>query len=345
MISGTLLVMAVQAVPASVDSLAFPVELTDPVRPDSGAGTHKVVLSLDKNGFPETYQLSLYIDVCLEKICKPLYVSLFWDALGDYKNFDHPEQHPFTKYDHAEFTPVDYETLDAILKDRNSLLGKHPLSFFVEQFTRDPAKVDAVTSATPQAIQDAVVKDAAYTSWTLWHWANGEIVGRLYENTLDLINDDYLIYCLMSEDPRFVRFGLERISQRERIDKPFRESCFHILENSGYANCKLALKVLTTNPADTLRLQRRLVDMIGLNAGSSQLIIGYFEDLAAVDPVIWADMGARIKYIVYYYDVFTLLLLLEERAGNSEEVRIHVQELSKSKDPNIARRAREFLDK
>ena len=81
-----------------------------------------------------------------------------------------------------------------------------------------------------------------------------------------------------------------------------------------------------------------------MNAGSSQLIIGYFENLPLVAPVIWEDMAARLNHVSSYYDIFTTLMLLEKRAGNSEAVRAQVAKLINSDDLNISRRAEEFLE-
>jgi len=142
-----------------------------------------------------------------------------------------------------------------------------------------------------------------------------------------------------------VRFGLNQIAQKNQVDPSFREKCFHILEHGGGDICKLALQVVTTAPDDTIRMHRELVRRIGMNAGSSQLIIGYFENLTVVAPVIWEDLAARLSHVASYYDIFTSLLLLEKRAGDSEAVRARVAELIKSDDLNISRRAEEFLER
>ena len=82
-----------------------------------------------------------------------------------------------------------------------------------------------------------------------------------------------------------------------------------------------------------------------MNAGSSQLIIGYFENLTVVAPVIWEDLAARLCHVSSYYDILTSLMLLEKRAGDSEAVRARVAVLTKSDDLNISRRVEEFLER
>ena len=56
-------------------------------------------------------------------------------------------------------------------------------------------------------------------------------------------------------------------------------------------------------------------------------------------------MAARLSHVSSYYDIFTTLMLLEKRAGNSEAVRAQVAKLIDSDDLNISRRAEEFLEK
>ena len=84
-ICGILLVLLAQAALAAGDSVEYQMILTDPVKPDSVAQTHTVFLSFDEHGFPDKYKLSLFIEVCLKQICKPLAVTLCWNALGDYE--------------------------------------------------------------------------------------------------------------------------------------------------------------------------------------------------------------------------------------------------------------------
>ena len=152
------------------------------------------------------------------------------------------------------------------------------------------------------------------------------------------------MHCLSSDDPRYVQFGLEQVAQLDEIDSRFQEKYFFILEHSGRANCKLALQLLTSNSVDITAMHRELIARIGMNGGSSQLIIRYFENLTVVDPEVWVDMATRARDVSNYYDIFTVLLLLEERAGKSKEVRVHVKELLNSEDPNIVLRAEEFLN-
>ena len=321
----------------------YQVPLHDPVKPDAPAIHFKVELILDARGFPLEYRMPLTTGVCLDGQCKPLQVDLFWDSLGNYSRLD-DRGTPLTKGDHKPFTESDYDRLDQILKDKRSILGTHPLDYFlVKPKDRGEVEVDGITAATPQSVKDAVVEKAAYTSWALWHWVNGSIVERLYAETVARVDDDYLLYGLNSDDRKLVAFALEQLGKKGLKDPRHHEACFHILENSGRANCESALKLLTESADDPAAIHGRLVTLIGQNGGSSRLILSYFEKLPNPDPVVWVELAKQLEVIPGYRDLDAAFALLEKHAAGVPEVRGIVAPLADSEDRFIARRAQEFI--
>ncbi len=328
----------------SSQSICYDVELSDPIQPERSNRVQSVVLRLDENGFPEEYRLFLQTHVCLEQTCKRLDVTLFWDALGQYSRLEYPGQTPLTKSDHKEFRREDYDRLDAILKNKDSVLSAYPLSTFVPSPEPAAAEVDAITSATPQSVQDAVVPGAAYTSWVLWHWVNGGIADQLFARTLPYCSVDYLNHCLLSTDLRFVQFALQHLLDNELYDLSYREACFQTLEKSGRANGQLTLQYIERLPQDSEELNQRLMALIGVNDGSSRLIIDYFETLPNLTPAFWTQMAEHLEQVSSYQDVHAILKLLENRTDGSEAIRLAVAKLITSDNRFIARRAREFLE-
>ena len=348
------------------------IPLHDPVKPDEPAINFRVELILDADGFPLEYRLPLTTGVCLDGQCNLLQAALFWDALGNYTRLEDDDA-PLTKGDHKPFTDADYVRLDRILKARRSILGTHPLDYFlIKPDDRSEVEVDGITAATPQSVKDAVVDQAAYTSWVLWHWVNGRIVDRLHAETVARVDDDYLLHGLKSDDRRLVRFALDqllaagRMSEGQKskvgssevlgnshadlrpstlrpLDSSFREACFHIMENSGRTNCELALELLTESAEDPTEVQCRLIALIGRNSGSSRLLLSYFEKLPDPDPVVWVELAKQLKAITGYYDLDAAFALLEKKAGGLPEVRASVAPLADSEDPFVAQRAEEFM--
>jgi hypothetical protein len=130
----------------------YQIPLHDPVKPDEPAIDFRVELILDADGFPMEYRLPLTTGVCLDGQCNLLQADLFWDALGNYTRLEDDDA-PLTKGDHKPFTDSDYDRLDQILKDRWSILGTHPLDYFlVKPDDHSEAEVDGITAATPQSV-------------------------------------------------------------------------------------------------------------------------------------------------------------------------------------------------
>jgi Arc/MetJ family transcription regulator len=217
------------------------------------------------------------------------------------------------------------------------------LGFFVTPPDPDKQGVDAVASATPQAVQAAVISGAAYTSWVLWRRVNGEITDRLLAMTLSHCSADYLNRCLLSDDSRFVQFALQHLLDKNLYDVRYREACFRILGKSGRTICQLTLQYLVAQVPDLGELNMRLTELIGVNDGSSRLILDYFERLSDAPPALWIQTAAQLGQVHTYYDVNAVLNLLKRRGGDSEAVRLEVVKLLQSEDRFIARRAQEFL--
>ncbi len=358
------------AAPPPAQRICYEVELSDPADPGIPVRSFPVELILTGQGFPEEYRLSLVTGVCPDQVCRPLIVTLFWDAIGNYTRLEYPENSPLTKSDHTEFSPRDCTRLNAILKDKRSILGTHPLSAFVWKSSPAEAEIDAVTAATPQTVQDAVVPGAAYTSWVLWRWVNGEITDKLQALTRLHCSADYVNHCLLSEDARLVQFALMHLLDAGRTsedpmsnaaqqtqppaalrpspfnpsDPSLREGCFHILENGGRSSCRLALQYLTAQPPDADELNARLISLIGVNAGSSGLIFSYLQGLPGADPDLWDCLARHLTRISGYRDLDAALDLLAVRAAGSGIVQEQVAALLDSEDRFVVRRAKEFLN-
>jgi len=325
------------------DTTTFSVTLTDPVKPKRPKRKLKIELLTDKDGFPYQYKMPLMVDVCLDGLCKMLRVTLYWDAIGNYSHLEYPPGFPLTKNEHDKFTPKEYERLDAILKNSYSILGTHPLSYFIGSKKGMAIDgVDAVTAATPIAVKDSVVSGAAYTSWALWHWANGVVVKKLVAQTDTLATTEYIIKCLNSKDPFFTAYALDFLKKRGLSDPRIQDACFMVLRNSGMANCERALKLLEDNGVESL--VSKLINCYGRNAGSSRLILKFLERKAAVDAAVWGLLAARLKDVTDYTETNTALLLLEKHAADDKDVRKGISDLLSSKSRFIARRAKDFLN-
>ena len=319
------------------------IKLVDPLYPSEPECEYSLTLSFDDQGFPCEYSLSLQAEVCLGQVCNRVDATLFWDALGRFQRLEVPLGVPLTKLDHIPFGKKDSIRLDEILKDTGSILGNYPVGFFQgSEFRSD--QVDGVSAATPIAVRNAVVEGAAYTTWVLWHWVNGEVVNELHALTALHATSGYLESCLLSGDPGFVRFALEYILENAMQDLQYRDACFQILETGKRDNCRFALQYLTDGSMGRVVLHRRLVELIGINPGSSRLILEYFETQPDLDPGIMEQMAEQFDRLSPY-DLYAVLNVLETHSGNNGMVRERVSKLLDSDNAYVVRCAQEFLDR
>ena len=150
-----------------------------------------------KNNVPVGYQATLNMAVCDDKLCANVFLKMDWDLAGSFVGFDTLPGKPLTKFDHKRFTDGDYKKLDQILKDRNSMLRVLSKNELVDKsVVVKSAMVDAVTGATPATVKKAVVDGAVYSSYALWHMANGAVRDSIRAFTLRNYSGE-IVFCLI----------------------------------------------------------------------------------------------------------------------------------------------------
>jgi hypothetical protein len=176
---------------------------------------HQMHLMKNKDNLPLMYFAAVLTPVCIDGLCKPLFIELYWDLLGAYIGFAVNPKEPLTKFDHELFTSENYQKLDALLLDPHSVLERKTMDDLQDkslqsdkQITFKGKEVDAVSGATKKEIKASVVEGALYSCYTLWHLVHGaaalkikENIHQIYTNTLAdyFLNapyEDYQFYAL-----------------------------------------------------------------------------------------------------------------------------------------------------
>ena len=324
--------------------LSFEVMLKDPIDAEMPELPYPVVLQKDANGYPREYRMFLRTGVCLDGTCKLLEATLFWDPLGRFLRFEYPQGTPFTKTEHDPFKPDDYERLHRILKDTRSILGTHPLSYFViEPEEGEEVDWDSETSATPPEAKAAVIEGAAYTTWVLWRWVHGEVVKQLLAQTNANLSDGYLLKCLDSNDGPLVEFALKVLQSQGLSDDRMYQVCLAVLDAAEPRECILALDVLTTHCGDLAQLQLDLVERLGVNHDSSGVILDYIKEIDDADPKLWQQLAAQIQKLSDFRWVDASLALLNTMAADDPIVRDQIMQLLEHDNLFMVRRAERFL--
>ena len=324
------------------------VELVDPVSPDSPPRPYDVVQSLDEAGFPVGFSLSFETHVCNDKQCLPVEVTMMWDALGYFEGLTYPPAKPLTKKDHIPFTPADYAKLDRILRDRSSILRTWTLAFLEKPLEPVNAVVvmegvDAMTAPTPTTVRDSVIEDAAYTSWVLWHWANGPIVPKLREITEQRCNPAYLKHLLASEDRRHVDYALEHVIEHYPSDRQFVADVSRILETGEREQIGRSLDFLETAIPDKQKLHTRMIEScVRMRPADCPLILQKLAAEPNLSPATLEALTAQLSRLPYF-PIHLILRMLEQREFASQKTLTDVVALLDGDDFFVARRAYEYL--
>ena len=323
------------------------IELVDPVAPTSPPQTHELIELVDEKGFPAGYELSFVTHVCNDSQCLPVEATLSWDALGYYKRLTYPPGKPLTKKEHVPFTPADYAKLDRILRNRASILRDWTVAFLEKPpETADSdqlAGIDAVTAPTPTTVKDSVIEDAAYTSWALWHWANGRIVPELQKITEGKCTRTFLKQLLASGDRRHVDYALEYIMEHHAAEAEFVPDVVRILEKGERDQIPQAIAFLEGAISDKAKFHAQLIESCArMNPGDIPIILQTLADEPNLPPATLEALTGRLKDLPYF-PVHLILRILEQRHFTSKKSLADVAALLDSGDFFVARRACEHL--
>ena len=328
------------------------IKLTDPVYPDKPKKEHALSVHFDDQGFPSGYSMELINKVCLDDVCKLVEVTMYWDAIGFYHSLEYPEGKPLTKVEHEPFTPADYEKLDSILKDRDSILDDHELGFLAterddksseEGYETEVQDADGVSKATPGAVQEAVVKDAAWTTWVLWKYANTELVTIMQEMTKSRISPKFLKHLLGSKNWQKIEFALNHLLEQKPVAPQYIDKVAEIMPSAGIDHIELAIEYLQQASPDKSACYQKLIGALEkLDEYGAAMVIELLQsDDQLEDKIIEEFVSSLVRQ--QYYPIHLGLRLIESREFFSKSVETDIVKLLHNEDFFIARRASDFL--
>ncbi len=285
----------------------------------------EVYLLYNDSGIPQIYYADVLADVCIDGLCKPLFIELYWDLLGQYSGFGVYPDELLSKFDHDLFTEQDYEKLDRLLADPYSKLeGKKLTDLYDPSKKREKViefkgkEVDGISGATKKEIKETVVEGALYSCFTLWQLANGEISVRIKENlsgiyTPALAQDfmesgisDYQVYAIKQfDDQDFTRYLKEVtmvILQARPLDRAWilKELPLEIWKNttfvdsiySNYAGFDSNTKTLLVNKLSLSTEKAALYLSSNLKEMTKNQIKTFLDSLSEITPEIMENLVA-----------------------------------------------------
>lgn len=239
-----------------------------------------VDLVFAENNQPDYYQSHVETTVCKDSLCYLVEIDLFWDLLGNFKNYQLPPEAPLTKFDHEEFDAADHKKLKKILANKTSLLRDYDMKSLVDNSVkRTSTVVDATTGATSASIKDEVVGGALYTTHRLWHIVNGEIARKILQHTEASFNDTLLLQMLRSDDYHYQYYALNKIPT-EATEKYLPELMRLVASGDEYVPF-FAVEKLPAYVWKDSDYQQKLIGMLGsLNFEMQNEIINRFKGVS-----------------------------------------------------------------
>ncbi|MFC5411553.1 hypothetical protein ACFPMF_19690 [Larkinella bovis] len=204
-------------------------------------------LALNEANRPQYFFRNVFTPVCLTGECKPVYINFYWDLLGNYLRYDFPPHEVLTKMDHEEFKPEDYEKLQAILSNTNSLLKDVAMEDLVGKGTENLAdSVDAKAGATLKTVKNEVIDGAVYTCYTLWHIAHGSVVDEMQKITETYRSDTLLHEFLGSSNHFYQYWAMERVIDKAgNATAAFSPDLMQIMRAKNLFTARYALQKLS----------------------------------------------------------------------------------------------------
>ncbi|WP_321348708.1 hypothetical protein [uncultured Draconibacterium sp.] len=123
----------------------------------------------DSAGSPQFYFQDVVAEVCEDKLCFPVQITLFWDVAGEFLAFQVSTNTPLTKVGHVPFTKSDYYQLFQLLNFPDSKLARYKKADLVQHNQKKTGAVDAVSGATVRIANEPMVNGAAFTCFSLWN--------------------------------------------------------------------------------------------------------------------------------------------------------------------------------
>lgn len=268
------------------------------IRDDHGQPMSVVALT-GTDGLPYWYR-RIFTPVCLTGECRPIDIGIYWHFSGKYLGIEIYRE-PLTKTDHSEFSPLDYDRLESILQNEWSDLREYTAEELVEPSPLDKAsdetQVDGVTGATRKAISEAAVKDAVYTTHTIWHLIH---VGEPEQFALlalsEMASDPTLAHRLLAtgdiENRNFVLRGV--IDGHLAADSVVEKSILSGLGAGDNTFRDLAFKALSKLNLASMSLQKELSKSYPqLGAGEKVRLLMALEQTDTLHPALQAELSTE----------------------------------------------------
>lgn len=297
----------------------------------------------DENGLAIEYYMDVESVICLAEVCKVIPVTLYWNNIGEYQRYKLQEGTTLEKYESDLFESNDYKKLHRILKDKYS-----PFSdVFIEDIWNIPTTIkkediDAISGATILALDDEdTVPGAALTCYTLWHWANGNVISIIRKKTGESASEDQLKTFISDKSKAYFNIALDALNTQNVYSKAMINLIIERVKKDN-ALLKNTFSYLENTPSE---LYKKAISNLFFNGGKFQklaVIRSLKMENTKVSSEFLDTLSSEFKDLKSFQEVSALIDLMESKNHTSLIVNKNVFLLLES-EFLVARRAYWFL--
>lgn len=315
--------------------------------PDDADEKVQISAMTDSDGVLYWYR-RINTPVCQTGECKLIDVGLFWDCTGDFLGLEVYGEH-LTKTDHSNFSEADYARLMEILVNDWSILREYDFGELTDGTTEKPGgAADATSGATRKEIASEAVKDAVYTTYTLWHLVHDGEKEKLMALTVDqLLHDSLRVDLLESGKKKYHLFLMDLFAQSKiDQDENLMRLILRELESAKDPDLvNVALKALARADASGRDVQLQLAQVYVSAPDDLRLrILIALQNTRPVSEALYRALEDDLRVDNDWYNI-RILDVLHLSTTHSAKVIAAAQKLAQSPISHIKVSADKFLEK
>lgn len=319
------------------ETVEYTAELNDTI-PNK---TIKVYFDADSD--PIKYSRDILTGVCIDGECRLVSIQLFWNATGRYLGFVLPDGEFLSKTEHDPFTDYEYDRLHDILSEDNSPLGNYTIEELVPEKDSTSSEIDAMSSATIEAILDHIVEGAVYTTHTLWHIVYGSTKTEVEKQSIGRLNSAFVLKILNSEYMRDQVWVLNKLNSSVVITEDLRNKLMELISGTDVYLAERALNALKPGSM-TKEVQSELVGIFATSGFlQKRLILQKYKESETLSPEIIPVLTAALPELNGTLAKSLLELYQLHSVHDGETVAV-VRDLLKEDNKHIAKQALSYLE-
>lgn len=253
-----------------------------------------IKIYFDKNGYPIKYSRNIITGVCIDGECRMVAINLFWNITGRYLGFELSNGEFLSKTKHDPFNDNDYTRLHEILGEANSALASYTIKELVPAPDSSGLKVNAVSSATIDAVLNYIVKGAVYTTYTLWHIVHGPTKHEIEKISTKQLNSELVLLILNGDNNKDQVWVLNHIAAEMEISSELQNKLLEFISGNNIYLAERALNALKPEHI-TPKIQLKLASIFA-NSGFLQkrIIIQKFKESKIIEPEVIQQLSSML---------------------------------------------------